>query len=153
MFRTERRFVGIRSVIPSSFDPTNTQTEWQVRELFDRLTRGLFESLNFQPSVLYGISEPADTATPPLTIHYFAGVESDRSIGGFDELLLPPGKYFSVTFRGPVSEIDTAIREIYGGELERSGLHVREGLHLEIYDERFDPNSPNSEIDILIPVT
>jgi len=152
-FNESRRFAGISVTTPSSFNDEFEGTETQIQELFDRV-RGAIEATGATvPPVLYGVSGPADDVVPPLLINYLAGAELDLGDeDGFETIVVDPGSYFCVTFRGPLTDMDDAIRAIYGHELATSGYAVRDGLHLEVYGERFDAQSPDSEMDVLIPV-
>jgi predicted transcriptional regulator YdeE len=124
-----------------------------VPQLFDKLRRSLLDQGISHSGELFGISIPADNETPPMTISYFAGIESDISADDdFDELEVEPGNYFAVTYEGPMSTFDEAVVEIYGPLFSSTGHHVRDGKHLEIYGEAFNPDSDDSRMDVLIPI-
>ncbi len=65
---------------------------------------------------------------------------------------VPAGRYAVFTHKGKVELIGHTMNYIYGFWLPGSGVELREAPDLEIYDERFNPHSDNSELDIWIPV-
>ena len=145
--------VGVRTTTPSSFTNEVSLDPWPVGELFRSLSLTFTEHDVIEPEIRYGVSWPADQNVPPLVVHYFAGVESATDFGdSFESLIVPAGNYFAVTFRGSLQEMDSAFQQAYGEVIEGSGLLQRDGLHLEMYDGRFDATSERSEMEILIPV-
>jgi AraC family transcriptional regulator len=71
---------------------------------------------------------------------------------GMTALMIPAGSYAVFTHRGAVKEIRHTLNYIYGSWLPKSGRTLRDVPHLEIYDERFKPKSPDSEFDVCVPV-
>lgn len=65
---------------------------------------------------------------------------------------VPPGEYAIFTHKGPLNKLDHTMNYIYGAWLPKSGRKLREAPDLELYDERFNPESDHSEFDIYIPV-
>lgn len=66
---------------------------------------------------------------------------------------IPSGEYAVFTHKGPLSKLDHTMNYIYGAWLPKSGRKLREAPDLELYDERFNPDSDQSEFDIYIPTT
>jgi len=85
---------------------------------------------------IVGASVPETASTPP----------------GMTRLTIPAGKYVVFVHKGPVQALGQTMKEIYVTWLPKSGMKIRNAPHLEIYDHRFKPASPDSEIDICVPV-
>lgn len=70
--------------------------------------------------------------------------------------LLPAGRYAVFTHRGSTELLNETFRFIYEEWLPSSGCTLRTlnggGFDLEVYDERFHPTSPDSELDLYIPI-
>ncbi len=71
---------------------------------------------------------------------------------GMTSATIPAGKYALFTHRGPVENIGQTINYLYASWLPKSDYTLRKAPHLEIYDERFKPKSPESEIDVCVPI-
>lgn len=101
---------------------------------------------------MYGISWPADEAVPPQEIHYFCGLEFAEPISELEAFSLEGGNYFEYFCDVPADDIDLAFQEAYTIAMPASGLSARDGQHIEIYGEEYDPNSDRAQFRILIPV-
>lgn len=101
---------------------------------------------------MYGVSWPADDQTPPQYVHYFCGFEFPVHFDGSSQLDVEGGPYFSYFYQGPPADIDQGFHKAYLQALPESGLTPRNGQHLEVYGEEYDPNSPIARFRILIPV-
>ena len=103
---------------------------------------------------MYGVSWPADEFTPPQNVHYFAGFESvDATVtAGMEELKLTGGNYFTYIYVGDLQKIDEGFQNAYNVAFPASGLTGRDGQHLEIYPEDYDPSSGVISFEILIPI-
>lgn len=66
--------------------------------------------------------------------------------------VMPPQKYAKFTFHGPVSGFQSFIMNVWTHYLPESGLEVLELPEIEVYDERFNIDSHDSEMDYLVPV-
>lgn len=66
--------------------------------------------------------------------------------------IVPAGNYAIFTHKGSLDQIGYTINYIYGSWLPKSGRKLREAPDLEVYDERFNFDSTNSEVDIYIPI-
>gem|GEM_PF-489279 len=152
-FTTPRRFVGIATTTPSSFSPVHDVNGAQIGELFQQLKNELQTAGVDDFDELVGISRPADAVIPPQLIWYFARYENPSlSLVSLEELLVPAGDYFVVTYHGPMTGFDAAVNEVYGTIFPESGLTPRDGLHLEIYPADWDGRDEQSHMDILIPI-
>ncbi len=78
--------------------------------------------------------------------------EDEHVPEGMTKLTLPAQKYAKYTYRGPVSGFQAFIMNVWSHYLPESGLEVIESPEIEVYDERFDLNSHESEMDYLVPV-
>ena len=104
-------------------------------------------------SVAYGVSTPI--TTDPGKLHYVAGVEvpaSFKAPDGFEITQIPSGNYLALEHQGNIFTLATSYGEAYGVVFPASGLEMREGPHLEIYDSSLDPNSDSYVMGISIPV-
>jgi AraC family transcriptional regulator len=78
--------------------------------------------------------------------------DNDGKHGGMDVVELPGGKYAGCEHVGSLDSIAATTGWFYGEFLPSSEWHLRDGYHLEVYDERFDPDSPDSVMLICAPV-
>jgi len=100
----------------------------------------------------YGVCVNADDNG---AFDYIAGVE----VKGFDGLSddfarvrIPAQSYAVFTHREHISAIKASFDTIFRDWLPKSGRSPTEGPCYELYDERFDPQSGNGEVEIWIPV-
>lgn len=87
--------------------------------------------------------------------YYLACTEvksTDEIPKGMTAMIIPPGNYAVFTHRGSVEKVSHTMKYIYGSWLPKSGKKLREAPEIEIYDQRFNPGSKDSEFDICIPV-
>ncbi|MBP8082955.1 MAG: AraC family transcriptional regulator [Spirochaetes bacterium] len=80
-------------------------------------------------------------------------------VNSFDDLpvemslkIIPPAKYAVFTHKGIPSAISETITAAYEKWIPESGYKADRSYDFEFYDERFAPDSKESEIDIFIPV-
>ena len=86
---------------------------------------------------------------------YIAGVpvQSPNSIPeGMVACELPAGRYAVFTHKGPISEIGHTLNYIWGTWLPKGEYEHRDAPDFELYDERFDPDSADSEFDFYVPI-
>ena len=104
-------------------------------------------------SVAYGVSTPI--TTEPGKLHYIAGVEVAAGFtapDGFEITQIPSGNYLALEHQGNISSLAPSYGEAYGVVFPASGLEMREGPHLEIYNSDLDPISDSYVMGISIPV-
>ena len=65
---------------------------------------------------------------------------------------LSAGKYAVFTHKGPISEIGHTLNYIWGTWLPKSSYEHRDAPDFELYDDRFKPDSADSEFDFYIPL-
>ncbi|HOU83577.1 MAG TPA: AraC family transcriptional regulator [Spirochaetota bacterium] len=80
-------------------------------------------------------------------------------IDSFDDLpvemslkIIPPSKYAVFTHKGIPSAISETITAAYEKWIPESGYKADRSYDFEFYDDRFKPDSEDSEIDIYIPI-
>lgn len=86
---------------------------------------------------------------------YLAGIETSDPKAVPAEMTtipVPEGNYAVFTHRGPLSKIRETMAAIYGGWVPRNKAMMRNAPHLEIYGERFDADSEDSEFEVCVPV-
>lgn len=72
---------------------------------------------------------------------------------GMTYLIIPAHSYAKFTHIGPISEIGKTYEYIYGEWAMSGDFPISEDFfEIEWYDERFNPDSPESELDIYIPI-
>jgi AraC family transcriptional regulator len=65
---------------------------------------------------------------------------------------LSGGKHAVFTHKGSMSRIDRTLGYVYGSWLPRSGHHLRSAPEIEIYGDKFDAESPDSEMEFCLPI-
>jgi len=86
---------------------------------------------------------------------YYAGIEIDRTFRIPKELKsvnIPESTYAVFKHNGPISEIDQTYDRIYGSWIPLTGNIPTMDLDIIVVDQRFESQSYNSGIDILIPI-
>lgn len=71
---------------------------------------------------------------------------------GMEVRSVSSGKYAIFTHKGKLDQLEYTLRYIYGPWLLKSKAQLRNEPDLEIYDQRFNPDSEDSEFDICIPI-
>lgn len=71
---------------------------------------------------------------------------------GMTVMTIPEGNYAVFTHKGEVDKINLTMNYIFGSWLPKSGKKLRDAPDIEIYDERFKPDSEDSMLDIYIPI-
>jgi len=148
------KLVGIQEVGPSSFNAEADSGAKFGDQLWQKFIQ-LVVSADLNPQrKMYGVSWPADNLTPPQLINYFVGFQDigENYSDKFSNLILTGGNYFEFTYKGSPRDIDNGFIVAYTSALPKSGLKSREGQHLEIYSEDFDPTASEIQFKILIPV-
>ena len=152
IFIEPKTLVGIQATGPSSFNvEENSGAKFGDQLWHEFIEMVVSKDLSLERD-MYGVSWPADDQTPPQIITYFCGFESDQDIDGFDSLNLNGGNYFQYNAEVLAVDMDKAFQDAYMKALPASGLKAREGQHLEIYGDEYDPDSPVAKFKILIPV-
>ena len=147
-----KRFLGLLRKGPSSFNVLENAGTKFAADVWAEFINLLVDNGVPLAQDLYGISWPADENTPPQEVFYFCGFESTDQIGAFESLELESGNYFNFDCEVEADNLDKGFQEAYMVAFPASGLTPRDGKHLEIYGQEYDPNSPIARFRILIPV-
>ena len=142
---------GIMQTGPSSFNnDTDAGADFSSKIWHEFIEKVISSGVRLDQD-MYGISWPADDQTPPQLITYFCGFKSEVDIEGFDTLQIDGGNYFEYRYEGFVVDIQKGFQNAYLNSFPNSGLKARDGQHIEIYGDEYDPDSPISIFKILIP--
>ncbi|MEN9990137.1 MAG: hypothetical protein RL508_1116 [Actinomycetota bacterium] len=121
-------------------------------QLFDTLDD--FEEFEFGWAV--GLMSPVfGPDAKPGEMQYFAGlvVEAEpESHPGLTMREVEAGQYAICEHIGTLEDLGETTAWFYGEYLPSSNLAEREAYHLEVYDERFDPESDHSVVMICAPI-
>jgi AraC family transcriptional regulator len=144
------RFIQILS--PDANNQPVVPTLW--REFLKRLSE-LRGRRNL--SVTLGICIPIPEAERkhPDEWRYLAGSEVEKGSplpSGMELVTIPSGRYAVFTHRGRLESLPHTYNYIHGAWFPRCRATLRDALDFELYDERFKPESDDSELDIYIPV-
>ena len=91
----------------------------------------------------------------PDECFYMAGTvvsDFDNVPAGMLIKVIPAGRYAVFTHKGKLDKLQHTMNFIYGSWLAKSEYKLRDAPDLEMYDERFNLDSDDSEIDLYIPV-
>jgi len=103
------------------------------------------------PGSAYGVCTNADSAgldyICAVEVKDFSDVDRD-----FTRLRVPAQRYAVFHHGGPITEIRTVIRSIWGGWLPSSGHETADGPSLERYGETFDPMTGEGGFEIWVPI-
>ena len=103
------------------------------------------------PEVAYGLCDNMDEASGEFD--YIAGFEVSSVVDlpeGMVRWEVTGGKYAMVTCTLPT--LGETFKHIYHTWLPQSGYERGAGPEIELYDETFDPQDPNSQMEIYIPI-
>lgn len=106
-------------------------------------------------NMCFGVINPHGPKESNNKMDYACVVE----VGNFDDVPdgmisaeIPEAYYAVFTHKGPISKFMKTIRYVFGEWLPNSEYTLNGSPELEVYDERFDPVSEESECDICLPV-
>jgi AraC family transcriptional regulator len=88
-------------------------------------------------------------------MNYLAAIrleDSEHNTEGLERLELPGGSYLACEHVGSLEAMGQTTAWFYTQYLPSSGVQLRDGYHLEIYDDRFDPESSDSIVLICAPI-
>lgn len=107
-------------------------------------------------STMIGATRPASSPEAENgLLNQFVGIEVavlPADLMGLEVLEMDGGTYASVEHVGSMDGLVESVRKFYDELLPLAGCTQRSGLHLEIYDSRFDMSDPNSIMTIAAPV-
>lgn len=120
--------------------------------LWDAFLPRIGELDRVQPRVAYGVVRVPRRGDK---LEYMAAFEAPPSAPvppGMVAFDLPLARYAKFAHRGPLARLDHTLNYVYGSWLLTSSMRHTGGCDLELYDERFIPNSESSVIHYGIPV-
>jgi len=88
-------------------------------------------------------------------MNYLAAFRLDDNAGrpdGLEVVKFAGGSYLACEHVRSLNALPRTTQWFYSEYLPSSGVQLRDADHLEIYDERFDPESPDSIVLICAPV-
>ena len=99
----------------------------------------------------YGISANMDKESSEFD--YIAGFEVSSTEGlpeGMVAFEVPGGRY--AVFTTTLPKIGETFHNAYDTWLPQAGHRLTSGPEFELYDDQFDPQDPDSEFDLYIPI-
>jgi len=97
-----------------------------------------------------------DQFTPFTKFEKWAAVEVEENVGiiplGLEPLLLNGGKYAVFNHKGKASDFQKTLQYIFGQWLPQSNYKLDHRPHFEVMAPDYDPNDPNAEEEVWIPV-
>lgn len=160
VFKTKSEFhvIGLGASFISILSPEKNN-HLVIPKLWSQFTQRQSEIKSRISPYDYGICMPMTKdlkKSHPDECYYMACTEiSDSNMTvpeGMNLKTIPAGEYAVFTHKGSLSKLDHTMNYIYGAWLSKSDRTLREAPDLELYDERFKPDSDDSEFDIYIPV-
>ncbi|MFM1984809.1 MAG: Integron-associated effector binding protein [Actinomycetota bacterium] len=107
-------------------------------------------------SMMIGATQPADSQEAANgLLKQFVGCVVDEipaDLLGLDVFEISSGSYATCEHVGGMESLSDSIQEFYSQMIPAAGCTQRSGLHLEIYDERFDLTKPDSVMVIAAPI-
>lgn len=92
---------------------------------------------------------------PEQSFHYLSGFEVTSLVQipeGMKGKEIKAGKYAVFTHTGPLDTLKETYNHIYGKWIPEAKLTPINGIDMELYDERFNPSSPDSQFDIYVQI-
>lgn len=125
-----------------------------IAALWDRFIHRAGEVADAVPGVHYGVGVDDRREGEPGFL-YTAGT-AVASVGripiGMNAVTIPAGRYAVFTHRGPVTLLAKTVVAVWHQWLPSSGYKARHAPDFERYDERFKMHSPDSEVDLYVPI-
>ncbi len=152
----EMKIVGHKGVFISVLSPEKDNMV-VIPALWQKFMPRVREVKNAKSPVVLGVcmEVPAGERKRPDECLYYAATEVtsfDNTPEGMDQFTIPAGEYAVFTHKGVLSTFEHTMNYIYGSWLPKSGKKLRHAPDLEMYDERFKLDHPDSEIDVYIPI-
>lgn len=151
----EKKVIGMGTKFISTLSPDNNN-QTVIPALWGKyVPRGQEINSRISDADLGVCFDPGKDKSHPDECFYIAGTEvknTDQIPEGMMTMTVPAGRYAIFTHKGAIDKLRMTMKYIYGSWLPKSGEKLRDAPDLEIYDQRFKPDSENSELDIYIPV-
>lgn len=128
----------------------------EISQLFNKFFSRISEVKNrIDIKTSLGVCEYVPDLTSETEFSYIACVE----VSSLDEIpvgmvgqVVPGNKYAVFTHKGSIDKLGDTYEYIHGTWFPKSGYQPALANDFELYDERFSPNSDESEMDIYIPI-
>ncbi len=147
----EQKTVGMGAAFqPKSIVPIN--------KLWNKFMQRTTEIGHSKSGIAFGIcckKHPILEAADDGSIIYIAALpveKIDSLPNGMVETTLAAGKYAVFTHKGPLRNLPETLDRIWGEWASAGKLKLRDAPDFELYDQRFDPEMLDGEIDICIPI-
>jgi predicted transcriptional regulator YdeE len=142
--------VGVSGQFTSGLQPDPDAHE-VIPQLWERLSEVVGDALRDSHWAI-GVMNDVEGSSK---MNYLAAIRLDDNDGRTDDLEivdLPGGNYLACEHVGTLDTLGQTTAWFYGQHLPSLGTALRDGYHLEIYDERFDLESADSVVLICAPV-
>jgi predicted transcriptional regulator YdeE len=142
--------VGVSGEFISALEP-DSDANVVIPALWGRLIEShghAFHDAQWSVGVMSGVEGSS-------TMRYLAAIrleDSEHNTQGLETLDLPGGSYLACEHVGSLATLPETTAWFYTEYLPSSGAKLRDGYHLEIYDDRFDPESKDSVMLVCAPV-
>ncbi len=125
-----------------------------IGNLWDKFVPRIDEAKNrINEKETYGVCYDMDKEG---NIYYIAGVgvsDFEKLPEGFDTVEIPDNKYAVFTHKGSISRFPETIAYVYGKWVKDPANNKKmDAPDFEVYDERFKPDSEDSECDLYVAV-
>jgi AraC family transcriptional regulator len=149
--RPAMRLIGVAQ----TYENHNFQKSYQHWGEFVRRVREIQCSNDHTMVGISMTSHPDVLITAGEKYIYMTAVEAkpDSIVpAGMIELKVPAQTYAKFVHRGHVVDYLATYRKIWNHWIPETRIEVIDGPEIEIYDERFKLDSPESEFDLLVPI-
>lgn len=120
-------------------------------ELKNRL--GEISNLSGTELAVYKMStEPVSPDWPEVFYMGMVVSRVDRIPDGMEHLKLPPITFVQTTVKGPINRISEAYQALHHFLKDKGYIADQRSYLVELYDERFDLESAESEMEIYFPI-
>ena len=152
----EIKVVGLGAKFISAMSPDKNNSD-VIPKLWHQFIQRIDQIPNRKDHASLGLVERLPTAdkSHPDALFYIAAAQVtdlDRVPTGMIHRVIPAGRYASFTHKGKLDSLPQTMKSIFVSWLPTSGVQLRPTPEIELYDERFNPGSEQSEFDILLPV-
>lgn len=141
-------FIGVLS--------ENANADDVIPELWGKLFDALEDVEEFEFGWAVGVIGPSQNqSAEPGRMEYFAALVVDEvpeSHPGLELRSLDASNYVVCEHLGSLDELADTTKWFYGEYLPTAGFTEKYAPHLEVYDERFDPESSESVVMICAPI-
>lgn len=142
------------SVIGLEYYGANTDGE--IPAMWGELNKRIQEIPNrVNSNTCYGVCSPVEKLAEEFKFFYLAGVEvtrTDQIPEGMVAKSVPAAQYAVFSHKGSPDNLDQTYEYIMGTWLPNSGYEQVMSPDFELYDQRFNPESEDSEMFIYIPI-